>query len=152
LSASVSFPEFIAYEGADVRYRVDRGALAEESWTAKNGDGATLMAADPANFAYRLISGRKLFIEARKLRGEPSRISLGVARGDNEIYRVMRDCGYYADRWVDDTPLVGDSIGAAFEPEDGPGEPGDPDNLPPRETRDVVIIVRDLWPFGRDGD
>ncbi len=95
LQARVTFPEYIAEGAADVRYRVDDGELVKESWTVDEEDRSTLLAPEPAMFAWRLTTGRRLYIEAQKDRGDPVRVTFETGQSDNEVYRVMKDCRVY---------------------------------------------------------
>lgn len=95
LQARVTFPEYISQGTTAVRYRVDDGELIQENWTAAEEDRSTLLAPQPAMFAWRLTTGRQLLIEAQKDRGDPVRVSFKTGRSGNEIYRVMRDCRVY---------------------------------------------------------
>lgn len=124
LSAAVSFPQYIAAAATPVRYRVDDGEIVTETWYAAEDDRAMLVAPNPETFAWRMIKGRRLFIEAQKDRGDPMRLTFTTGGADAEIYRVMRDCNVYDDRLVDDIPLFGDFIGGALDPRK-PGKEGE---------------------------
>lgn len=123
--ASVTFPEYIAKAGTNVRYRVDDGELVQETWTASQTDRSTLYAPHPELFAWRLIKGGTLLIEAQKDRGDPVRIAFKTSHGDREIYKVMRDCRMYQGRLFDDLPFIGRGLGAAIDPPKPDGPPED---------------------------
>jgi len=157
LRAMVTFPQYISASSAPVRYRVDDGEIVTETWMAASDDRASLIAPKPDLFAWRLIKGRRLIIEARKDRGGPERLTFKVGGADSEVYRVMRDCGIYDDRLVDDLPIFGNTLGGALDPRK-PGETpeaeapiakGEPrEGGEPRETRDVVGIIGSIFGAG----
>lgn len=116
LSAAVTFQEYIAADVTPVRYRVDDGEIVHENWRASPGDRAVLFAENPAMLAWRMMKGGRLYIEAQKDRGDPTRLMFKTGDGDAEIYHVMRDCDVYQDRPINNIPLIGNAFGAGFDP------------------------------------
>ncbi len=82
---------YIGDDGGDVRWRVDKGVVEEESWSSsKRGDG--VFAPYPSLLARALASGARAVFEVTDFRGVPHEMTFPLAGSGSAVNRVMADC------------------------------------------------------------
>lgn len=87
----VSLDEFIDDDLVDIRYRIDKGKLIEQTWSP-SAAGTSVFAQDENELARQLVGGSTFIIEVRDFRGVAHRATFDLNGGASKILRVMEAC------------------------------------------------------------
>lgn len=86
---------YLGDDGSDVRWRVDKGAVEEESWSVAT-QGDSVFAPYPSLLARALVSGASAVFEVTDFRGAPHEMTFPLTGSGSAVSRVMDDCAITA--------------------------------------------------------
>jgi hypothetical protein len=92
LDVCFDFGEFLADDRVSIRYRIDKGPVANEEWFP-SAEGTAVFANEPAELVRFLMRGSMLNIEAQDFRGQPHRASFDLAGASALLKAVLDNCG-----------------------------------------------------------
>lgn len=92
LDIYVEFGEYLSNKSVDVRYRIDKNQLVEESWFP-SARGTAVFAKEDADLARQMLGGSTMIVEAHDYRGQSYRATFDLVDGKSSITKVLESCG-----------------------------------------------------------
>ena len=92
LDLYVDFGEYLSDDFVPIRYRVDKAAVANESWSP-SAEGTSVFAAEPAELTRLLMQASVIVLEAQDYRGQPHRATFSLAGAGPLFQLVLDQCG-----------------------------------------------------------